>query len=90
MEQRLTTVDAFVELHDHNPIHFITREMMSDDASGPEGCVRAEQDREQMDQWKYEMAEKVGFQNPTEEQTQHLKVYEVIRPNWRSELVSTS
>ena len=90
MEQRLTAVDAFVELYDRNPVDFIIREMMSDDASGPEDCVRAEQDEERMDQWKYEMAQKVGFQNPTEEQIQRLKVYEVICPNWRSELVSTS
>jgi len=75
-------VDAFVELHDCSLVPFVTQEIMSDDASGPEGCVCAEQEKEHMDQWKYEMAEKVGFQNPTEEQMDRLKVYKVICPNW--------
>jgi len=63
--------------------------MMSDDASCAEGCLGAEENKECTDEWITEMAERVGFTNLTERQMEHLKVYEVIRPNWQSEVVST-
>jgi hypothetical protein len=89
VDHRRTAIDAYVELYDRNPEDFVTREMMSDDASCAEGCLGTEEDKEIADEWISEMAEKAGFTNPTERQMEHLKVYEVIKPNWRSKTVST-
>jgi hypothetical protein len=39
--------------------------MMSDDASCPEGCIGAVEEKEQVKEWKYKMAESIGLNQLT-------------------------
>ncbi|TBU24595.1 hypothetical protein BD311DRAFT_780882 [Dichomitus squalens] len=64
----------YLEIHGADPGDLITADLMSDEASGPE-------DDEDDDA----MADKAGITGKTDAQLAKMSVFEVIKPNWRSD-----
>ncbi|KAI0054974.1 hypothetical protein BV25DRAFT_1833447 [Artomyces pyxidatus] len=79
----LSAIDQYLKKYDEpNPIHFVTPEMMSDEASCAEGYVP--EDLEETLVWKAAMAQELGILAPSREVLERLKIFERIEPKWRS------
>ncbi|KAI0717702.1 hypothetical protein C8T65DRAFT_707075 [Cerioporus squamosus] len=70
----------YVKMYGVDPRPFLTPDMMSDEASGPE-----EGGDESKMEWQHRMAERAGIVGRTDTQLSKMTFYENIAPNWRSE-----
>ncbi|KAJ7575425.1 hypothetical protein C8J56DRAFT_900979 [Mycena floridula] len=73
-------VDAYIRAHPGSkPGELLNAELMSDDASGPSDVDQPK------DEWKLFMAQKLGFDNITQETLDKMHFLENIDPIWRSD-----
>ncbi|EJF59019.1 hypothetical protein DICSQDRAFT_128587 [Dichomitus squalens LYAD-421 SS1] len=74
-------VPTYLETHGIDPGPLIMADFMSDEASGPED----DENEEAVIEWRRQMAEKAGITGKTDAQLARMSVFEVIKPNWRSD-----
>ncbi|TFY75128.1 hypothetical protein EWM64_g8882 [Hericium alpestre] len=77
-------VPAYIKKHKKDPTPLLHADHMSDEASGPEDY----QNEEEVNEWKKDMANRLGLTNLTPKGLEQLAVFEVIIPDWRSEYTS--
>jgi hypothetical protein len=78
----MSAVDRFIAKHGWDPTDLILCDHLSDEASGPE-----DEGSESKAAWKARMARKLGMVVRDQEVLMRLKIWERIRPEWRSEKV---
>jgi hypothetical protein len=78
----MSAVDRFIAKHKWDPTDLILCNHLSNEASGPE-----DEEVESKAAWKGRMARKLGMTVRNQEVLMRLKIWERIRPEWRSEKV---
>ncbi|KAI0309473.1 hypothetical protein OF83DRAFT_1288593 [Amylostereum chailletii] len=84
-KHRLLAVPAYLKIYGGpDPTPFVTPDTMSDEASCAEGYTP--ENEPELATWKIDMAKLAFSTLQTPDTIEKLKMFEIIRPNWRSEL----